>query len=228
MNFNLIANYWDKQAAIWAEEKQEAWTLPETQQWKNYFRTLKSSLGGLKALEVGTASGYFANILSLEGYAVTAIDLSPEMISKARKVSSDLDIEIDYRVMNAQQLEFEENSFDFIFTRLMTWTLPDVEQFYKSSFGVLKKGGLLINFDGDMGQVVFSQEGHERYPKDIMEEANRIKKNLDISKHQRPNRDVELLQKVGFSTVEIDMQMQNKILGLHNQESSIFEIRAIK
>lgn len=227
-NFNIIADYWDKQANIWREEKQDAWTLPETQQWATYLRQLKPSLHGTKVLEVGTASGYFANIMSLEGYTVTAVDLSPEMIKEARDVSSKLNLNVDYRVMNAQKLLFPDEHFDLVFTRLMTWILPDVEAFYKSCFSVLKKGGMLINFDGDFGKVSFSQEGHERYPGDVMEEANRIKNDLDISTYQRPGRDIELLQKVGFGTIKIDMLAQNQILGLSDDTSSLFEIKAIK
>lgn len=228
MDLNHIANYWDKQAVIWSQEKQDAWTLPETGQWKNYFRELKTVLKGNSVLEVGTASGYFANIMALEGYSVTAVDLSAEMIREAVKVSASLNVQIDYKVMNAQELLFPDESFDLIFTRLMTWILPDVEQFYNSCFRILKKGGMLINFDGDFGQTVFSKEGHERYPDDIMEEANRIKAQLDISKHKRPQKDIALLEKVGFIAVEADIQKQNSILEVSNDTSSLFEIKAIK
>lgn len=223
-----IAKYWDKQSAIWSQEKQEAWTLPETKYWLEYSRSLLPHLSGNRVLEVGTASGYFANILSLAGYEVTAVDLSPSMIKEAKKVSTDLGLSIDYHVMDAQNLDFSENQFDLIFTRLMTWTTPDVKKFYTGSFNVLQSGGTFVNFDGDFGKISFSQEGHEKYPADIMEQANTIKSKLDISKHNRPERDVELLEKVGFERITIDYEAQNRILKNLNNDSSLFQITAVK
>lgn len=223
-----IAKYWDKQSAIWREEKQEAWTLPETQYWLNHFKSLLPKLSGNKVLEVGTASGYFANILYLAGYEVTAVDLSPNMIDEAKSVSDNLCTDIHYQVMDAQDLQFPKDSFDLVFTRLMTWTTPDVEKFYSESFRVLKSGGMLLNFDGDFGDMQFSQEGHEKYPAGIMEQANVIKSKLDISKHSRPQRDIELLEKVGFQQIAVDLEAQNRILRQPEVASSLFQLTAFK
>ena len=146
MEIKDIAEYWDKQAKIWSEEKEEAWTLPETEFWLEYFITLRKQLRGNKVLEVGTASGYFANILNMAGFEVTAIDLSPEMIEEAKNVSSRLGIPVEYYVMDAQNLQFKDYTFDLVFTRLMTWILPNVKEFYSSCFNVLNNGGMLLNF----------------------------------------------------------------------------------
>lgn len=228
MEINDIAKYWDKQASIWREEKDEAWELSETEYWKQYFEELLPTLSGNKVLEVGTASGYFANILALAGYDVTAVDLSASMIEEAGLVSRNLGTSVEYHVMDAQNLNFPNLSFDLIFTRLMTWTLPDVPAFYKKCFQLLKHDGTFINFDGDMGKVQFSQDGHERYPADIMEQANVIKSQLDVSAYSRPQKDVELLKEIGFKNVIADMTSQNKILHLPEDEPSLFELKAFK
>lgn len=161
-----IAKYWDRQAAIWAEEKKDAWNMDETNHWIHFFKELLPTLSGNRVLEVGTASGYFAHILTLAGYQVTAVDYSEEMIAEAKRVTHDFNMDIELAVIDAQKLSFPENTFDLVFTRLMTWTLPDTASFYKSAYRVLKPGGLLLNFDGDFGKIEFSQEGHERYPKE--------------------------------------------------------------
>lgn len=226
---STIANYWDKQAEIWREEKDEAWKTDETQYWIAYFKSILPQLSGNKVLEIGTASGYFANILKLAGYEVTAVDISPDMIREAEKVSSQLGLDIDYYTMDAQDLKFESESFDLIFTRLMTWTIPDIPLFYQSCYKLLKTKGTLINFDGDMGKLQFSsEEGHEKYPSEIMEEANQIKSQLEVDKQDRPLYDVSILEKVGFSDVNCDLQIQNKILHQPDNESSLFQIKAIK
>lgn len=223
-----ISKYWDKQAVIWAEEKQEAWLKEETEYWLQFFKALLPTLSGNRALEVGTASGYFANILVLAGYEVTAVDYSSAMITEAKQVTRDLGLDVHYEVMDAQKLAFPEDSFDLVFSRLMTWNLPDTFSFYHSSFRVLKPAGVLLNFDGDFGEVTFSQEGHERYPANIMEEANTIKAQLEISKLRRPEADVQMLNEIGFTDVNYDLQAQNHILQIVNEESSLFELRGVK
>lgn len=229
MEISTITNYWDKQATIWREEKDDAWLSAETQYWIEYFKELLPTLSGNKVLEVGTASGYFANILSLAGYQVTAIDLSPSMIEEAKTVSHKLGLDIDYHVMNAQSIDLDDNSFDFIFSRLMTWVLPEVNKFYQECYRLLKPKGILINFDGDMSKITFtSEEGHERYPKEIMEEANAIKAQLEVNNYTRPEYDLDLLNKIGFEDTEADLCIQNKILHLGEDTSSLFQIKAVK
>ncbi len=41
-----------------------------------------------------------------------------------------------------------------------------------------------------------------------------IKSALDISAHQRPAKDIELLEAVGFGSIKVDMDAQNRILEL--------------
>ena len=227
---NQITSYWDKQSEIWREEKEDAWLLPETTYWLEFFQALPmpSAISERKILELGTASGYFANIMALCGYEVTAIDVSPAMISEAGNVSRKQKLTVDYRVMDAQRLTFADDSFDIVFTRLMTWTVPDLLACYREVYRVLKPGGKFINFDGDFGSVVFSQEGHERYPAEIMEEANIIKACLDISKHKRPAYDAVILERAGFRSIESDQQAQSRILKTDERPTGLFMVTATK
>lgn len=223
-----IASYWDKQSAIWREEKVEQWTKPETLYWTDFFREVRSRCPGGKVLEIGTASGYFANILHLAGFEVTAIDISPNMIEEAKSVSASLGIPVDYYVMNALELNFHAQSFDLVFTRLMTWTIPDLLGFYGQCHRVLRPKGHFINFDGDFGKCEFSQEGHEKYPEEIMEEANRIKAGLAVNSYDRPEKDEEILKEIGFTSVISDHSAQNRILRNPKEGGGIFMIEAVK
>ncbi len=230
MIINRITPYWDKQSKIWREEKDEAWCRPETANWVNFFEEilLDSKLTGKRMLEIGTASGYFGNIMAKVGFEVTAIDLSPNMIKEAKQVSATLNLAVDYHIMDAQNLLFDTDKFDIVFTRLMTWTIPDLCACYAEIFRVLKPGGIFINFDGDFGTTVFSQEGHERYPIEIMEEANAIKSNLDISRYSRPERDLYLLDKVGFVDLKTDREIHHRIYSTAEKEEGLFMVRGIK
>ena len=221
-----IAAYWDERSTTWLKEKQEAWTQPETEHWLEFFKDLRTKVKGNKVLEIGTATGYFANIMTLAGFQVTAVDLAPQMIQKAKAVTKELNLEVDYKIMDAQNLDFNENSFDLVFTRLMT--IPNVQQCYQEIHRVLQPEGLLVNFDSDFGQVVFSTEGHEKCADGAITEVNAIKSELEISKHTRPDRDIEILESIGFKDIIADKEAQNRILGLPLGSGGQFLLQAKK
>ena len=93
---------------------------------------------------------------------------------------------------------------------------------------VLKSGGRLINLDADFGKTVFSTERHDECPSGAIDQINDIKSALEISAHQRPAKDVELLETVGFGAIEIDMDAQNRILGLPFETEGLFMLEAVK
>ncbi|MDN3693163.1 class I SAM-dependent methyltransferase [Chryseobacterium tructae] len=130
--------------------------------------------------------------------------------------------------MDAHSLQLEDNTFDLVFTRLMTWTVPDLETCYLEMERVLKPGGILLNFDADFGKTVFSTDRHDECPSGAIQEVNDIKSELEISKHERPAKDIEVLQTIGFSSVNIDMNAQNHILGLPEETEGLFMLEATK
>lgn len=83
------------------------------------------------------------------------------MIAEAKAAAAHFDVNAEFRVMNAQALDFEDETFDLILTRNLTWTLPDARTAYSEWFRVLKKGGRLINFDADYGSVSFESLTHD-------------------------------------------------------------------
>ncbi len=223
-----ITAYWNDRSSSWRKERDEAWSRPETERWLAFFKSVRSQASGNKVLEVGTATGYFANIMTLAGFEVTAVDLSPQMIEYAKLVSQELELRVDYRVMDAQVLQFEANTFDFVFTRLMTWTIPDLEKCYREMERVLKPGGKMINLDADFGKTVFSTERHDECPSGAIDQINDIKSALDISAHQRPAKDIELLEAVGFGSIKVDIDAQNRILELPFETEGLFMLEALK
>jgi malonyl-CoA O-methyltransferase len=74
---------------------------------------------------------------------VTGIDIAPGMIDEAKK-SNGLFTRIDYQVADIDDLPFEDNSFELIFSNLTVQWLIESKQVYKELNRVLKPGGLLI------------------------------------------------------------------------------------
>ena len=92
--------------------------------------------GPLRILDIGTGTGFFAILLARLGHRVTAIDLTPAMLEEASATAAGLGLDIDFRQMDAQQLDFPENTFDALVSRNLTWTLPEPEKAYAQWYRV--------------------------------------------------------------------------------------------
>jgi 2-polyprenyl-3-methyl-5-hydroxy-6-metoxy-1,4-benzoquinol methylase len=66
----------------------------------------------MRILDVGCGTGRHAINLAAKGYRnITGIDLSPGMISAAKKVAQEKNVQVDFRICDARELPFE-NEFD--------------------------------------------------------------------------------------------------------------------
>ena len=94
-----------------------------------------------RILDLGTGTGFFAFLLAQQGYSVTGIDLTEDMIAVAKAQAVELQDSlrgtVDFLCMDAMQLDFPDQSFDVILARNLTWTLPDVESAYQEWYRVL-------------------------------------------------------------------------------------------
>jgi ubiquinone/menaquinone biosynthesis C-methylase UbiE len=79
-----------------------------------YERFLAERAPGARALEYGCGPGSYAFFLARQGAQVTGIDISETAIEQARAQARDEQLEIEFRVMNAERLEFPDDSFDLI------------------------------------------------------------------------------------------------------------------
>lgn len=69
---------------------------------------------GKQVLEYGCGAENAASMVARAGGKVTGIDLSDGAIDRAREVARARGLDIDYRVMNAEAMSFEDSSFDVI------------------------------------------------------------------------------------------------------------------
>lgn len=106
-------------------------------------------------LEVGVGTG-----MSLSKYGdhlkVTGIDLSPEMLAKARKrvVREKLTHVGDILEMDAGEMAFEDDSFDTVVAMYVMTVVPDPDQVMAELERVCKPGGEVIivnHFSQDFG-----------------------------------------------------------------------------
>ena len=196
-----IEKYWDTRSADFSRVRRMEIEGADFSAWNEIIKKHLPVNKNLKVLDVGTGAGFFAVLFSKLGCEVTGVDMSKKMLAEAEKNIAAFNCRADFFKMNAQELNFDAETFDVVISRNLTWTLPDAMQAYKEWCRVLKRGGVLMNFDSDYGDKNFTNK--ETCAKGEVEdvmliECNEIKNSLRISTHNRPRWDIELLEKLGL------------------------------
>ena len=212
--------YWTGRAKSYADVNREELSTDQRIKWQNCLEEKirahfpEKRPEEISVLEVGTGPGFFAILLARAGYAVTAIDLTPAMLDEARKNAGEMSGRIRFMEMNAEALSFENGTFDVVLSRNLTWNLPHPEEAYKEWSRVLKKGGLILNFDANWYAYLFDEKAKEGYEKDRENTAlqgmrdENIGENFDIceniarrvplSRIRRPAWDLTCLNRLGL------------------------------
>lgn len=117
-----IVSYWSQRAEAFGDQRLREYFDEKHEEWlRELWRYLPDvESGKTRILDVGTGTGFFAFLLAGEGYRVTGIDLTEDMIVKARETAEKLKIFPEFLVMDAEEPSFGEESFDVIVTRNLT------------------------------------------------------------------------------------------------------------
>ena len=204
-----IERYWDARSREFSRTRRLELGGVDALAWKNIFRK-NLPAGKLKILDVGTGAGFFAAILSKLGHEVIGVDMSTKMLSEAEKNLRELKLSAEFKKMNAQSLDFADETFDAVVSRNLTWTLPDVKVAYREWRRVLKNDGVLMNFDSDYGDKNFSACSKTKISFAQMDECAAIKNSLSISRRRRPSWDAGFLEGINFS-VEVDEDISHAV-----------------
>lgn len=213
-----IVNYWEKSSDSFLVQKRQELHSAMAERWMKEIRGQLPEGKKLRILDVGCGAGFFSILLAKEGYQVTGIDLTPDMIKNARLLAEEEKVSCEFQVMDAENPEFQEETFDVVISRNLTWTLPHVQHAYQEWIRVLKKGGILLNFDANYGITDFSNvadlpenHAHNILGDDMMRECEEIKRQLPISSYSRPAWDLETLGALELKEFKLDLGISSRI-----------------
>ncbi len=106
-------------------------------------RNMLPNLEGKKILLIGCGTGEETMLLNSFGaYSknIVGIDISRESIKLAKNTYPS----VEFKVMDMNNLEFEDESFDFVYSSLAVHYTANPEKVYKEVYRVLKKDGLFL------------------------------------------------------------------------------------
>lgn len=149
----------------------EAFEGPVSPEYRFAIKAL-GDFRGKRILNPGCGAGEEAVYLAGKGASVFAFDISSGMLEVAKRLATKFKLQekIEFKKMNAEKLELENESFDYIFANAVLHHISlenSIPEFYR----VLKKGGKavfieplfynpLINFYRRLAKIVRTSNEH--------------------------------------------------------------------
>ena len=234
---NFIEDYWTKRSPEFKKLRKDELHSEKNELWKEEICSHFPPEKVLKILDIGCGSGFFSILLSKQGYDVTGIDLTESMITDAKALAEEEQCHAHFLVMDAENLQFPDETFDVVVSRNVTWNLPHPEQAYAEWVRALKKGGFLLNYDAEYGkhhhdeyekEAVYS---HKNVTWELVEQCHQIYHMLDISLYDRPQWDLDVLRKLGVASCEADLTVRSRLYPQKDKffiPAPLFEVYAVK
>lgn len=187
-------------------------------------------------------------ILAEAGYKIDAVDYTEGMLEKAKENAGELCKNIHFQRMDAQKLEFADNTFDIVISRNLTWNLEHPDIAYSEWVRVLKAGGRLLNFDANWYGYLYEEEQRKAYENDRknvesnslddhylctdIERMERIALQVPLSKIHRPQWDVKTLRNTGLMGIHTDTEIWKTVWSeeerLNYQSTPMFMVTGVK
>jgi SAM-dependent methyltransferase len=143
----MSRDFWDRAAESFDAEPDHGLADPTTRAaWRTLLlRALPAAPA--RVADLGCGTGTLTRLLADEGYAVDGLDVSPEMVNRARaKVPQAVIV-----VGDASDPHLEPATYDVVLCRHVLWAMPNPEAAIAKWVELLAAGGSLVLIEGRWG-----------------------------------------------------------------------------
>lgn len=251
MNTNEdVVNLWTKDSDSFDDMITKQFNSETKNIWRKLLlQSISNDKNHAKILDAGTGTGFFAIILSSEGYDVTGVDFTDTMLEKARLNANNYGVSPDFIKADLSDTDFSADFFDVIVSRNVVWTMPEPEKTFREWKRICKPGGKVIIFDANWNIRLFDEKKQREYEVDIEEAYKRFPEQGEIRKEfpadelnfrlglpmcrvYRPQWDFDMLYKLGFSNISVETDISKLVLDersrIQFRSTPMFKITAIK
>jgi SAM-dependent methyltransferase len=139
-NMDALAQFKENQKKAWSTFAPTEFFTCQPAARLVTFAQLKA---GQRVLDVGCGTGVVALAATRTGAHVTALDLTPELLARARENASIAGAEVDWHEGDVEALPFEDASFDAVVSQFGHMFAPRPEVATREMLRVLKPGGTI-------------------------------------------------------------------------------------
>ena len=166
-----IGSYWDD----YSEKFDEEHDTENIDVWKDYLASILGEDKNKSVIDIGTGTGFLANMISDIGYGSIGVDIAEKMMALGVKHAKDKNLNTVFMYGNALKLPFMDNTADFIVNCRLIWTLVEPDEAIKEWARIIKPGGSIFCFNS-MKENVGMTKWKDNYYND-----NEVEKSLVIA-----------------------------------------------
>jgi ubiquinone/menaquinone biosynthesis C-methylase UbiE len=231
----VVRHHWDRRAPTFDDEAGHG--LVSEEQRRAWLDLLSRFSGGSsrRVLDIGCGTGFLALRFAELGNAVTGVDLSPQMLDRARRKAEQVGLKLDLRIGDASALDCGDEVYDVVAARHVVWNLPDPERGVAEWLRVLRPGGRLILIEGKWADsdLAAAKGWHRPRIKERLKDAiveisrrsgigaqrflrrryRRLELELPFSGGPSADRLAELLERLSVVNIEIEPLMNPALWG---------------
>ena len=108
-----MVGYWKERSHTYSTDNRSQLENEKKAVWENLILSNATQEKQLKILDVGTGPGFFAVLLAQKGHHVTAVDVSADMLERAKENLDHYQVHADLRLLDGNDLHFNNRKKHF-------------------------------------------------------------------------------------------------------------------
>ena len=142
-------DYWDGQAAAFDDEPDHGLRDPDVRRAWRMLLAQNLPPAPARIADLGCGTGTLSILLAEQGHLVRGVDLSREMVARARlKAAQNAGLEASFSQGDVADPPLEPGGFDVVLPRHVLWAMPDPSAALERWISLLTPDGRLVLVEG--------------------------------------------------------------------------------